>query len=56
MKAKVIAGIIYFLILTIHGVATACNHITVRNGLYWVLLFCIIGAYICGQIVGGVFD
>lgn len=56
MTAKVIAGIIYILILVVHGVMTAYNHITVRNGSFWALLFCVIGAHVCGRIIGGAFD
>jgi hypothetical protein len=56
MTAKVIAGIIYILILVVHGVVTAYNDITVRNGSFWALLFCVIGACICGRIIGGDLD
>lgn len=56
MTAKVIASIIYILILVVHGVVTAYNHITVRNGSFWALLVCLVGAHICGRIIGGALD
>jgi hypothetical protein len=56
MTAKVIVAIIYILILVVHGVVTAYNNITVRNGSFWALLLCVVGAHICGRIIGGAFD
>ena len=56
MPVEIIASVVYILILVVHGVVTAYNDITIGNGSFWALLLCVVGAFCCGRIIGGVVD
>ena len=56
MNAKTIAYVIHLVIVAVSSVVMAHNDITVRTGSFWIMLFSIIGAYICGFIKGGGFN
>ena len=55
MNIRMIGPIIYLIILVLYAVGTAWNNITVKDGVYYVGLLSIIGAYISGCIAGGAF-
>lgn len=52
MEVKHIAYFVYLAILIIYGVVSSSADIYLNNWRYWVLLACVIGAYVCGTFVG----
>lgn len=52
MEAGHIAYFVYLIIMFILGVVLYSTDIYVNNWRYWVIIACIIGAYICGTFYG----
>ncbi len=44
---------IYYLLCAITGGVLSTANVTLSNWRFWVILGCVIGAYVCGRVNGG---
>ena len=53
MNPKFIAHIIYYIIMGVSGIVMSTASLRTKDWQYWVIVFSLVGAFLCGMVIGG---